>query len=80
MLVEAGLPAAAALRSATLLNATALQQEKQLGSITPGKQADIVLLAANPLDDIRHTCSIELVIRGGLVCRPTELLKLVPKD
>ena len=33
-----------------------------------------------PLDDIRHTRSIELVIRGGLVCRPAELLKLLPKD
>ncbi len=80
MLVESGLPPAAALRSATLHNATALREQERLGSITPGKLADIVLLAANPLDDIRHTRRIELVIRGGIVCRPADLLKLVPKD
>jgi hypothetical protein len=80
MLVESGLPPAAALRSATLHNATVLKQEQRLGSIAPGKQADIVLLAANPLDDIRHTRRIELVIRSGIVCRPADLLKRVPKD
>jgi imidazolonepropionase-like amidohydrolase len=80
MLVEAGLPPAAVLRSATLHNATALHEQQRLGSITPGKLADIVLLSANPLDDIRHTRRIELVIRGGVVCRPADLLKLVPKD
>ncbi|MGI8979192.1 MAG: amidohydrolase family protein [Pirellulaceae bacterium] len=80
MLVESGLPPAAALRAATMHNAAALRQEKRLGSITPGKLADIVLLTANPLDDIRNTRRIELVIRGGQVCRPAELLKLAPKD
>jgi hypothetical protein len=80
MLVESGLPPAAALRAATLHNATALRQEKQLGSVAPGKLADIVLLTANPLVDIRHTRRIDLVIRGGRVCRPADLLKLTPKD
>ena len=80
MLVESGLPPAAALRAATLHNAAALRQEDRLGSIAPGKLADLVLLSANPLEDIRHTRQIELVIRGGKVCRPAELLKLVPKE
>ena len=80
MLVEAGLPPTAALRAATLHNAQALRQVERLGSISVGKQADIVLLSANPLDDIRHTRRIELVVRSGLVCRPAELLTLTPKD
>ena len=46
----------------------------------PGKLADIVLLTADPLQDIRHTRKIELVIRGGGVCRPAEVLKLVSRD
>ena len=79
-LVESGLPPAAALKSATLLNATALKQAEHLGSIAPGKLADIVLLNANPLDDIRHTRRIELVIRGGSVSRPAELLSRVPRE
>jgi len=61
-------------------NATALRQEERLGSIVPGKLADIVLLSANPLDDIKNTRKIDSVIRGGHVCQPAELLKLAPKD
>jgi amidohydrolase family protein len=80
MLVESGLPPAAALKAATLHNAQALRQEERLGLIAPGKLADLVILSANPLDDIRHTRQIESVIRGGRVCLPAELLKLVPKE
>ena len=40
-------------------------EKEHLGSIAAGKLADIVLLTANPLDDIRNTRRIELVIRGG---------------
>lgn len=80
LLVASGVPPAAALTAATLTGATVIRQDKRIGSIVPGKLADIVLLSANPLDDIRHTRRIELVVRGGRVCRPTELLKLVPKD
>jgi Amidohydrolase family len=80
LLVESGMTPAAALSAATLQNATALRQASRLGSIAPNKLADIVLLNANPLDDIRHTRRIELVIRGGVVSRPTALLKLVPKQ
>lgn len=80
MYVESGIPAAAALRAATLHNALALRQEEHLGSIAPGKLADLVLLTANPLEDIRNTRKIELVVRGGKIARPAELLKLVPKE
>jgi imidazolonepropionase-like amidohydrolase len=80
LLVESGMTPAAALTAATLNNATALGQAAQLGSIAPEKLADIVLLQANPLDDIRHTRQIEMVIRGGAVCRSHDLLKLVPKE
>jgi len=80
LLVESGLTPAAALTAATLNNATALGQAQHLGSIAPDKFADIVLLEANPLDDIRHTRQIELVVHGGVICRPNDLLKLVPKE
>ena len=79
MLVESGLPPAAALRAATLTNATVLGEKERLGSVAAGKVADIVLLTANPLDDIRNTRRIELVIHSGQVCRPDVLLKRVPK-
>lgn len=79
MLVASGLPPAAALRAATLHNAQALRQEDQLGAIAPGKLADLVILAASPLEDIRNTRAIQLVIRGGLICSPSEILKHVPE-
>ena len=57
-----------------------LGEKDRLGSIAAGKLGDIVLLTANPLDDIRNTRRIELVIHGGQVCHPADLLKRVPKD
>jgi len=80
MLVASGLSPAAALRAATLHNARALRQEEHLGVIAPGKLADLVLLDADPLSDIRHTRRIQLVVRGGLVTRPAELLARVPPN
>lgn len=80
MLVESGLPPAAALTAATLTNATVLRENERLGSISVGKTADIVLLSANPLEDIRHSRRIELVIHNGHVCRPDELMKRVPSQ
>lgn len=80
MYVESGVPPAAALRGATLTNATVLGEKDRLGSITTGKLADIVLLTADPLADIRNTRRIELVIHHGKLGRPEELLSRVPKD
>ncbi|MDR3618478.1 MAG: amidohydrolase family protein [Paludisphaera borealis] len=80
LLVESGLPPAAALRAATLHNAKVLNQQDHLGAIAAGKLADIVLLTANPLEDVRNTRRIELVVRGGRVCRPSEILKHAPAE
>jgi hypothetical protein len=80
LFVEAGLSPADALRAATLNNAASLRQSEHLGSIAVGKKADLVLLSANPLDDIRNTRKIVKVVRGGIVCDPTELLKKVPAE
>jgi imidazolonepropionase-like amidohydrolase len=78
LLVESGLSPGAALRSATLENARALGKEKELGSIEAGKLADMVLLDANPLDDIRNTRRIARVIKGGRVIDLAALAKAVP--
>ena len=80
MLVESGLTSAAALRAATLNNATVLKQQDHLGSISTGKHADLILLSANPLDDIRNTRQIEFVIRSGVVTCPKDVLKRVRAD
>lgn len=80
LLVESGLPPAAALRAATLTNATVLSVQDRLGSVVAGKLADLVVLSANPLDDIRNSRQIEYVIHEGIVSKPADLLKQVQVD
>jgi hypothetical protein len=78
LMVASGLPPAAVLRAATINNARALRQEDRLGSVAPGKAADLVILDADPTADIRNTRKIARVIHGGIVCDPVEVLGHVP--
>ena len=64
-LVKAGLSPIEALRTATLNPATFLHKEKELGTVTKGKLADLVLLDANPLEDISNTKMIDAVVLNG---------------
>jgi imidazolonepropionase-like amidohydrolase len=77
MLVESGLSPAAALAAATINNAKALNQQDRLGTISPGKLADFVILDADPTINILHTRRIHAVVRSGLVCDPATILKAV---
>lgn len=54
-----------ALEAATIVNARYLGMEADLGSITPGKIADLIVLEADPLADIRNTLSIVKVMSEG---------------
>jgi hypothetical protein len=62
---EAGIPAAEVLRSATWVPAQFLGLGDRLGSIEEGKAASMVLLRANPLEDIQNTQQIEAVFLRG---------------
>jgi imidazolonepropionase-like amidohydrolase len=71
LLVDAGLSPLEAIAAATVNPARALGREAELGSVAAGKLADLVLLEANPLDDIRHTRRIAAVVANGrLLDRP----------
>ena len=65
ILVEAGIPPLEVIKIATNNGATALGIENDVGTIESGKQADMVILCENPLDDIRNTRKIETVIVDG---------------
>jgi len=63
--VKAGLTPLEALRTATLNPAIFLHKEKELGSVTNGKLADLVILQKNPLINIKNMRSIDAVIVNG---------------
>lgn len=65
LMVEAGLTPMEALLTATRRPAEMLGKDDELGTIEPGKRADMLILAADPLADIRNTRTLETVIRNG---------------
>ena len=65
LLVQSGLTPIEALQTATLNPARFQGRENELGSVATGKIADLVLLDANPLDDIGNTRKISAVVFGG---------------
>jgi imidazolonepropionase-like amidohydrolase len=66
LLVEAGLTSMQAIQAATRNNFEFLQEE-DLGTLRPGKTADLIILREDPLADIRNTRTIDLVIQDGKV-------------
>ena len=74
-MVHAGLPNIAVLKAATINGANALGIEDKIGSIEPGKLADIFVIKGNPFEDIKVTRNIKLVIKGGVIYYPEMLLK-----
>jgi len=65
--VEAGLTPRETLRSATYEAQRMMGQERKVGTVEVGKIADLVILDANPLDEIRNVRRVNRVIRGGIV-------------
>ncbi len=74
-LSEAGLGPMAALESATRVAAEALGAGSDLGTIEPGKIADLVLLGADPLEDIKNLRKTERVVVNGRLVTIDQLLK-----
>jgi hypothetical protein len=69
-----------ALRVATILGAEAIGLDGDLGSIEPGKLADLVTLEANPLDDIRNTNTITHVMMNGRLYEGDTLNETWPRQ
>jgi imidazolonepropionase-like amidohydrolase len=76
LLVEAGLTPQEALQTATINAAKMLGREKDLGTVETGKLADLIMLDADPLADIRHIREIHRVIKGGVIYDPAQLFAM----
>ena len=77
LLVQCGLTPMQALQAATSTPAGVLNKSKDLGTIEVGKLADLILLDANPLDDIHNTKRIRAVIVGGKLMNRSALDELL---
>jgi imidazolonepropionase-like amidohydrolase len=75
-MVAAGLTPARALKAATSVAAELLQRD-DLGVIAPGKQADIVAMPGDPLEEIAATANVDFVMKGGRIYRhgPLDILQ-----
>ena len=69
-MVNAGLSPMQAIVCATKSNAALLGIEATRGTLRPGKRADLIVLAANPLDDITNTRSIVTIFHDGRKVAP----------
>jgi imidazolonepropionase-like amidohydrolase len=67
LLVKAGMTPASAIRAATVDAATLLDRATTIGSIEPGKDADIIAVAVSPLNDVTELERIRFVMRRGVV-------------
>ena len=71
--VMAGIPAAKVLQDATLNSARIMSLDHDLGSITPGKLADLTLVDGDPVANISDVRKTALVVKDGVMYRPAEL-------
>jgi imidazolonepropionase-like amidohydrolase len=77
LLVEAGFTPVEAIRIATLNGAIYMGKESTIGSIAPGKAADLVVLGGNPDLDIRNIEKVETVFKAGIGYDPASLIQSV---
>jgi imidazolonepropionase-like amidohydrolase len=66
---QGGMTPARAIQSATIVNATVMGWQKDIGSITAGKFADLVAVSGDPVADITELHRVRFVMKGGKVIR-----------
>jgi imidazolonepropionase-like amidohydrolase len=71
--VQAGFTPIEAIQAATIVPARVMGLDKELGTVEPGKRADLILLDASPLESIHNIRSVKFVITGGTMYNCGEL-------
>jgi imidazolonepropionase-like amidohydrolase len=78
MLASGGMTPLAALRCATISGAKIIGRSQDIGSIEPGKLADLVIFDKSPGDDIRNSSTIHWVMRNGELFEGNTLNEIWP--
>ena len=78
LMAEAGLKTEDVLRAATINGARMIGREKELGTVEAGKAADLVILDADPLADIRNVARIYRTVKGGVAYEPVDTARPLP--
>jgi hypothetical protein len=68
------------LRVGTIHGANAIGMEQDLGSLEPGKLADLIVLDANPLEDIHNTNTVRYVMKNGRLYEGETLNEIYPRQ
>ena len=80
MMASGGMKPHAALKAATIDSADAIGFAKDLGSLEAGKLADLLVLDANPLDDLKNTAKIAEVMKNGRLYDAATLNETYPRQ
>ena len=79
-MVGGGMTPREALRAGTIDGAYGIGMDKDLGSLEPGKLADLIVLDANPLEDIHNTEKIHYVMKNGRLYGGATLDEVWPRN
>lgn len=77
-MVEWGMAPIDAIRASTIGNAELFGLSDQIGEITPGKQADIIAVDGDPLENVRELESVDFVMKAGTVYRMPAQTRAIP--
>lgn len=80
MMASGGMSPLDALRAATIHSADAIGLDDDLGSLEPGKLADLLILDENPLEDLHNTTSIRFVMKNGRLYESATLNEVWPRQ
>lgn len=66
-MIEAGMSEMEAIKAATVVAADHIRMSDQIGTLEPGKHADLIAVGGNPLEDIKELLDVDFVMKGGTV-------------